>query len=279
MPEILEVVDVDGGPYGVTVDETGTLWFTLAARGAVGRLVDGTVETVALEPADGSPTVIVAEGDGAWFTEFRGNRIGRVEANGALSFLAAESPYGLCRAGDGGLWYTELSAGGVVHRAPDGTATRYAVEGMPSMIAEAADGTVFVTLNQGNAVARITPDGQVRTTALPTVGAGPVGLATAADGAWFVELLAGQLGHVDRDGTVTEHPLPDRDARPHAVVVAPDGTVWFTEWAAARLGRRTADGEITELALPGAEPHGLTVAPDGTLWVAMESGALVHVRP
>ncbi|WP_280204378.1 hypothetical protein [Nocardia farcinica] len=55
MPEILEVVDVDGGPYGVTVDETGTLWFTLAARGAVGRLVDGTAEAVALEPPDGAP--------------------------------------------------------------------------------------------------------------------------------------------------------------------------------------------------------------------------------
>ncbi|MFD0886287.1 virginiamycin B lyase, partial [Streptosporangium algeriense] len=72
-------------------------------------------------------------------------------------------------------------------------------------------------------------------------------------------------------------PLPDRAARPHAIVTGPDGALWFTEWGVGRLGRITTGGEIEEHPLEGAEPHGLTVGPDGAIWVAMESGALVQV--
>lgn len=278
LPEIVEVVDLDGGPYGVAVDAAGTVWCTLAARGAIGRWDGSELETFALTPADGSPTVIVADGKDVWFTEFRGNRIGRGGAGGEFEFLPAQSPYGLCVAPDGALWFTELDAGAVVRRDPGGALDRYSVEGTPSMIAAGPDGTVWFTLNQANAIGRITTGRVLTVQPLPTEAAAPVGLTATVDGAWFVEIAAGQLGHIDADGTVTEFPLPDRAARPHAIVTGPDGALWFTEWASGRLGRMSVAGEFTGLSLPGAEPHGLTVAPDGSIWVAVESGALVRVR-
>ncbi|WP_067862560.1 Vgb family protein [Nocardia shimofusensis] len=291
MPEIVEVVEIDGDPYGVAVDAAGMVWCTLAERGAIARWDGAQLETFGLEPADGSPTVILADGKDLWFTEFRGNRIGRIGPGGACEFLPADSPYGLCVAPDGALWYTELNANAVVRRDPGGALDRYAVEGMPSTIAAGPDGTVWFTLNQANAIGRITAAGVLTVQPLPTEAAAPVGITARADGAWFVEIGAGQLGHIPAEGaataegtataggTVTEFPLPDRAARPHAVVAGPDGALWFTEWASSRLGRMTVDGTVTGLSLPGAEPHGLTFAPDGSIWVAMESGALVRVRP
>jgi virginiamycin B lyase len=77
---------------------------------------------------------------------------------------------------------------------------------------------------------------------------------------------------------VTEFPLPDREARPHAVAAGPDGSCWYTAWATHRLGRVAASGEMTEYDLPAGcrEPHGLAVHPDGAVWVAAESGQLVR---
>ncbi|WP_040796187.1 Vgb family protein [Nocardia higoensis] len=279
MPEIVEVVEIDGDPYGVAVDGAGAVWCTLPGRGAIGRWDGAEVVTFALEPADGSPTVLVADGNRLWFSEFRGDRIGRIASDGAVEFLPAASPYGLCRAPDGALWFTEMNADAVVRRGSDGSVDRYAVEGMPSMIAAGPDGAVWFTLNRANAIGRITASGVLTVRPLATEAAAPVGITAGAEGAWFAEIGAGQLGHIDARGTVTEFPLPDRAARPHAVVIGPDGALWFTEWATSRLGRMTVDGGFTALTLPGAEPHGLTAAPDGSIWVAMESGALVRVRP
>lgn len=75
-------------------------------------------------------------------------------------------------------------------------------------------------------------------------------------------------------------PLPDRSAKPHAIVAAADGEYWFTEWGTGRVGRITETGEITEHALPdpSCEPHGITVGPDGALWSALETGGVARVE-
>ncbi len=109
-----------------------------------------------------------------------------------------------------------------------------------------------------------------------------MGIAAGQDGAlWFVEIAAGQIGRITPDGQVTEFPLPDRAARPHAITTGTDGTAWFTEWGTGRVGSITADGTITvhSLPTPGSEPHGITLGPDGALWTALEIGALARIAP
>ncbi len=152
------------------------------------------------------------------------------------------------------------------------------------MIAAGSDGALWFTLNQGNAIGRITVDGETALYPLPTEGAGPVGITAGPDGAlWFVEIGAGQVGRITVDGEVTEFPLPDREARPHAVTAGPDGRLWFTEWAAGRIGSLTPDGAYAGYELDGGEggaapePHGLAVTPDGTVHAALELGAIARL--
>ncbi len=137
-----------------------------------------------------------------------------------------------------------------------------------------------MTLNQGNAIGRLDPDGTGAVHPLPTAGAAPVGIAAGPDGAlWFTEIGAGRIGRITVDGEITEYPLPDPACRPHAVTAGPDGAMWFTEWGSGRVGRITVDGQVSSYALsrPDCEPHGIA-RHDGALWCALETGALARIE-
>jgi virginiamycin B lyase len=113
---------------------------------------------------------------------------------------------------------------------------------------------------------------------LPTPDAGPVGITATADAVWFVEMGSSLVGRISPDGRISEFPLPDRDARPHAIVAAPDGGCWLSEWGPSRVAHVSPDGDVREVVLPASsEPHGLTVGPDGAVWVAPEAGAVARI--
>jgi virginiamycin B lyase len=89
------------------------------------------------------------------------------------------------------------------------------------------------------------------------------------------------VGRITADGQVTEYPLPNRSARPHAIIADPaDGGCWFTEWAANCIGRITPAGEVEEYGLPtpSSEPHGPTRGTDGSIYAALEIGRIARLR-
>ena len=109
---------------------------------------------------------------------------------------------------------------------------------------------------------------------------------------WFTEFVAGRIGRLAPDGTVTEFTvgLPS-DAHPDGIVAGPDGNLWFTISASTvdpigpcnptghdSIGRITPAGTITTFPTPTAQakPSGITVGPDGALWFA-ESGYICGV--
>ncbi|AUA14974.1 alpha/beta hydrolase fold domain-containing protein [Streptomyces sp. SID8382] len=294
------VSDPAAGPYALTEGPDGALWFTLVHQGAIGRRgADGriTVHSVGAKP------MMIAQGpDGAlWFTEYGTHRIGRITVDGAVSSFvpptAGGGPYGIAAGPDGAMWFTLSAADRIGRITMDGDITEYPASGVteprapgatqhpaprtfPSAMAAGPDGAMWFTLNQGNAIGRITMDGLTTAHPLPTEAAAPVGIAQGPDGAlWFTEIGAGQIGRITVDGTVTEYPLPDRQARPHAVTGGPDGALWFTEWGRGGVGRITTDGRITAYDLPRAdcEPHGIA-AYDGALWCALETGSLARIE-
>ncbi|WP_186382249.1 virginiamycin B lyase family protein [Amycolatopsis bartoniae] len=63
------------------------------------------------------------------------------------------------------------------------------------------------------------------------VGEGPMVITTGPDGSLWCTSRSDALVRITDDG-VTEFPLPDRTARPHAVAADPAGGCWFTEWGA-----------------------------------------------
>jgi virginiamycin B lyase len=81
-----------------------------------------------------------------------------------------------------------------------------------------------------------------------------VGITSDGAALWFVEIAAGRIDRISLDGEIREFPLPDRTAKPHAIVAASTGKCWFTEWGANRMGHITDGGEFAEYSLPSRRP-------------------------
>jgi virginiamycin B lyase len=298
-----EVATADEGPYGVAVTRDGAVWCTLVHAGAVLRVLpgaDGTAEVSRIQVAGGTAghagarsdavqtsQVAAAGDDSVWVSDTAGGALVLVGASGVLRRVGVAEgaqPFGIAAQADGTAWFTELGRDalgqidlfGRVTEFPSGTD-----EGFVSMIASSGE-SLWFTANQANAIGYIRGgDSAVRLFGIPTAHSGPVGIVVGDDGAaWFTEMLAGAVGRVDRNGVVTEHPLPWPESKPHAIVVDPAGGFWVTLWGANELGHLDVDGRVETIDLAPSgheEPHGLAVTPDGTVWVAMESGALLAV--
>lgn len=70
--------------------------------------------------------------------------------------------------------------------------------------------------------------------------------------------------------------LPDNDAYPAALAVAPDGRVYTGSYKTGKLWVITSQGEVSPVVTTGAALHavsGLTLAPDGSLYIVDQTDA------
>jgi virginiamycin B lyase len=97
-------------PTGVVTGPDGaSVWFAARGLHAITRLSTAGVTTF---PAPGGPWGITTGPDGAlWFTEFDGNKIGRITTDGVITDYtiptAASGPFWITLGSDGALWFTE----------------------------------------------------------------------------------------------------------------------------------------------------------------------------
>ncbi|MCV9887964.1 virginiamycin B lyase family protein [Metabacillus halosaccharovorans] len=65
--EEYELLDIDSGPYGITIGNDGALWFTQHKANQIGRMtVNGEVTTLVVPTPDAGVLSIVSTAQGAY---------------------------------------------------------------------------------------------------------------------------------------------------------------------------------------------------------------------
>ncbi|WNG89201.1 hypothetical protein C6A87_008505 [Mycobacterium sp. ITM-2016-00317] len=119
-------------PYGIAAAPDGTLWVTLVHSGAVARLsADGGQQRFPVGSPTSRPSVVTVARDGTvWFTCNGDDRIGALDAHGALRAVhlaPGSGPYGIWAADDGAVWFTESTADRIGRLDRDGSVTHVAL--------------------------------------------------------------------------------------------------------------------------------------------------------
>lgn len=267
------------GPYAVAFGPSGDMWVTLVKTGElVRRSPDGRERRFTVGERPGQLSVT---SEATWCAVTGADRIAIITSDDRLNFIDVPGgPYGIAAVGPDA-WVTLMQDNKLALVSREEIRGEVAVpvdDAYPAMATSHRDGSLWVSLNQGEALARRDAGGDTELITLPD-GAAPVGIAAAGEHVWSADIARGSILRVDGDLHVSDFVLAP-DSRPHAVI-ADDTGCWFTEWGANRLGRITADGDLAEFDLSGLgkEPHGLALDGDGVVWVAFESGIVAGIRP
>lgn len=213
-----------------------------------------------------------------WFTEYLGNKIGRITPSGSIVEFAVPTsmayPNMLATGPDGNIWFTEARGydlGKIGKITPNGEITEFPIPTMgsaPGGIVAGHDNKLWFTEFLGNKIGNIDSSGIISEYSVPTPGSRPYGIAKGPDSnIWFTEHFGNKIGRITSDGSIVEYMIPTNDSHPAEIVAGPDGNLWFTEATGNKIGRITPSGLITEFPLSAnSAPYGITVGPDGNIW-------------
>jgi hypothetical protein len=185
-------------------------------------------------------------------------------------------PFGITVGPDGNIWFANSTGTSIGVMNSTGTvlntySTGLTAGGLPTAITYASnDGNFWVTVQNTNKIAKVTPTGTI--TEYPTGGTNcrPVGIIEASDNQiWFTCFTDETINSLDpATGTVTVEETLNAGSSPNDIIEGPDGKIWFTEFNGDEIGRLTLDGvTLNEFAItPGSAPNFLTEGPDGNIW-------------
>jgi streptogramin lyase len=183
-------------------------------------------------------------------------------------------PQGLTVGPDGAVWFTEFSGDKIGRLAVNGASVDYPIPtsmSRPLGITVGPDNNLWFTEWSGSKIGRITTAGVITEWPIPTANGRPWGIVTGPDGnLWFTESFSHTVGHITTAGVITEMP-ESTTGYPTGITVGPDGALWFGEYPNS-IGRMTTAGALTEYATtPEAYPGEITSGPDGALWFTENS--------
>jgi virginiamycin B lyase len=242
--------------------------------------LNGDVTDYPIPTLDCGVSIITPTVNGAYFTEYKANKIGFIDFAGEISEYPLEdgcNPFGVAVDDRQAVWFTCMMSN-QIGRMSESKIDYFNIPtpvSYPSFITFGDDGSLWFCENQGNKIGRITKSGEITEFELPSHSSAPVGIATGADALWFAEIAGNRIGRIDYKGKFTEYEIPTASAKPHAIAVK-NGVVAFTEWGANKIGVIVSSGIIQEfnIPLPHKEPHGIAIDEQGIIWFALESGAI-----
>lgn len=248
-------------------------------------------------PTPGAKPLDIARGsDGAlWFTEFDGDKIGRITPDGSMTEYPVPTPgvapYLIAASADGALWFTEYYGNKIGRVTTSGAVTEFALPDPNSSatgITAGPDGAVWVAAYPAE-IDRVASDGTMTRFNLPTPSPVPLALAAGSDGAlWFTydaEFTSqdptgdNRIGRITPTGVVSEYALPTLGANVDDIVAGPDGALWFTDFANDQIGALSTNGVIREY--PAHSPYtalnAIAAGPDGALWFTRQDGVIGRI--
>jgi streptogramin lyase len=158
-----------------------------------------------------------------------------------LSTTAYDGPQGIAAGPDGNLWFTEFSGNRIGRITPSGAITEFPIPtgtSTPLEITAGDDGNLWFTEGEGNNIGRITPSGAITEFPVPSAISEPLGITAGADGnLWFTEESGNNIGRITPEGDVTEFSVPTLNSFATGIAAGSDGDLWFTEYAANQIGR------------------------------------------
>jgi virginiamycin B lyase len=256
--------------------------------------------------------IVAGSDDDLWFTECKGNKIGRITTKGQLTEFpvptADSCPLGIARStlklGDGGVseafFFTERTANKIGAVTPAGEFFEFPIPSANTcpygITAWPTDSRLWFT-EFCNPV-QSTPDkiGSLDPSANPSIvevklqsgGANLSGIAAGPDGfVWFAELSPsqGRVGRYRPTGGGSECTVPVWESEPIMVAAGPDGKMWFTEYAGNAIGVADPAAFVcpqkpfTEFPIPTVKsnPVGIAAGPPCSgatraVWFAEEHG-------
>jgi streptogramin lyase len=240
--------------------------------------------------------VVVDNNDTVWFTEMGGGFVGpgfppgppggkvgyvRNGQLGEISMPSADAgPTSMALdAGNNDIWVS-LRAANKVARIRNDVVTEYDAplpNSMPVGVAVDKNHNVWVAMSDGNALARLTPDGQWKVLPIPDAGAAPrTVIIDSSNQVWFAEKMGNHIGLVDREKwEVQRWKIPTRMAWPLSLIEDDKGNMWFAEMRADKLGMIDRNTKaITEYKLPpNSAPFKLFFdAKDKSMWISTVFG-------
>lgn len=235
------------------------------------------------------PSSITAGPDGnLWFTEFVGNRIGRITPSGVVTEFSVgmspeAGPLSIAAGPDGSLWFTEFYGNKIGRITTAGVITEFGVgiRGSANLagITAGPDGNLWFAEISGG-IGRITPTGIITEFTNGITGS-PGNIALGPDGnLWFADGFGHKVGRMTPSGVATEFSAGiSANASLNEITAGGDGNLWFTE-GEGRIGRISTAGEIVEFSAgitPGSWPYSIRLGPDGNLWFTENGGGVNRI--
>lgn len=185
------------------------------------------------------------------------------------------TPRATAVANDGTVWYTDES-NSRIGRVDPKTAEILDFEtptpsSGPRGIAVGRRGRVWFAAAKVGRISVLDPaSGEFTEYALPANARDPDSLIVHKARVWFTVQRANFCGYLrPKTGAIQLIPVKTRNARPHGIAAAPDGTIWVTLFGSNRLARiNPRNDTIEEIVLPhpGTRPRQLAIDGAGVIW-------------